>query len=769
MRQHIENRRYSQALKTYRRVLVIDDNCNIELLKLVKNQAEICVRDARLDLERRITQDHNTSTIDDLLNSIRDLGELLELDVTIPDINTTTTTTAASTAGNKKDIDDKNKKGSTNNNVTRDPITILKEQQNNGMYVIGTTTIKIRDHPPALACLLLQAAHFTVGTNDIIQKAEDISQRIYAGETLTQVQTSDQQQKSGGIASTLVNLASRLVAPVTNSTVSSTVNDKNKPANASNQWKYDVLDARVISTNKAVDMARVWLPRLVRIGKAAREDEKRRAARIGHRRRAISRNSTQQQQGNNKDIINQLTAFEVFVNYIAPSLIKLVEHAAFCALGSNTRTGAKYVEMTYGQNSEEKLRTLLRSPLPPSQSTKVGKELADLVQLLSESSTATDDIRPNNSIYKASPLEACQRLGDSAVITIEKRRCIYAFDVCSRSCSNRASGSGKFDSDLLIQCLNNLVEQLSRPEECSNEIEKGCELVIRRCCEGLAGYVRDRGDDARLLAVAECCDIMNERIDDIINIISNLTKNYKQVYDIIVDDIMGLESAMFDEYLESIRIHVANSVKVGWLDKDIIATSSNDNNNGDGTSGAGNNEESNQPPSFPAYLSASLLSIARCRAQVEQALGNRIRRPPILPPNDNTDKQQQQQLQSCKENNNGNVLYQHLAMATVSDGVIEGICNEIMKRKLILKVRQADRLVNELEFLNNTLKKFITSDNIKKLLKLTLQMLYTKAGRINSNSNTGSSGYQDHDGPDGLAALEELERLGRVYVLCLGD
>jgi hypothetical protein len=39
-------------------------------------------------------------------------------------------------------------------------------------------------------------------------------------------------------------------------------------------------------------------------------------------------------------------------------------------------------------------------------------------------------------------------------------------------------------------------------------------------------------------------------------------------------------------------------------------------------------------------------------------------------------------------------------------------------------------------------------------------MVSSKAGR--------GRDYQG-DGPDGLAALEELERLGRVYVLCLGD
>jgi Exocyst complex component Sec5 len=718
MRQHIENRRYSQALKTYRRALVIDESCNIELLKLVKKQAEECVRDARIDLERRLTQDPNSSSIDDLLNSIRDLGELLELDVTIPESKSRSSAT---------EVDDKNKK---------DPGIIIKEQEDNGLYSIGGSVLKIREHPPALACLLLQAAHFGSATNYLIRNAEETSQRIYAGETLSQVQNSDQMGNNNSTGTSPTAAAATSLSGVTPNT-----NDKSKAAGgAGNQWKYDVLDARVVSTNKAVDTARVWLPRLVRIGKAAREDEKRRAARIGHRRRAM-RNI-------HDTAANQVTSFEVFVSTIAPSLNRLVEHAAFCALGSNTRTGAKYVEMTYGQNAEEKLRTLLRSPLPPSQSTKVGKELADLVQLLSESAMATDDLRPNNSMYKSSPLEACQRLGDSAVVTIEKRRCIYAFDVCSRSCSNRASGSGKFDADALLQCLRNLSEQLSRPEECSNEVEKGCELVVRRCCEGLAGFVRDRGDDARLSAVAECSDVMAERIDEVIREVGCLTKNSQAVRDVVIDDIMGLESAMFDEYLESIRQHVANSVKVGWLDKDTSAVDSSSGEHGGG-------EDSNQPPSFPAYLSASLLAIARCRAQVEQALGNRIRRTTV--PSGKDTQSPSQQLTG--------VPYQHLSMATVADGVIEGICNEIMKRKLKLKVRQADRLANELEFLSNTLKKFLNSDETRVLLKSTLQMVCTKAGR----SSSGGRDYQDHDGPDGLAALEELERLGRVYVLCLGD
>ena len=88
----------------------------------------------------------------------------------------------------------------------------------------------------------------------------------------------------------------------------------------------------------------------------------------------------------------------------------------------------------------------------------------------------------------------------------------------------------------------NLSEQLSRPEECANEVERGCELVIRRCCEGLASYVRDRGDSARLSAVAECADVMSDRIEDVVREVSLITTNAESVQEVMMEDIMGLES-----------------------------------------------------------------------------------------------------------------------------------------------------------------------------------------------------------------------------------
>ena len=176
---------------------------------------------------------------------------------------------------------------------------------------------------------------------------------------------------------------------------------------------------------------------------------------------------------------------------------------------------------------------------------------------------------------------------------------------------------------------------------------------------------------------------------------------------------MGLEGAMFDEFLESVRNGVVSSCQLGWLDFKA--------------------DPNKAAVGFPPYLSASLLAIARCRAQVEQTLGSKVRR-------------------------SEGATYQHIAMATVADGVAEAICSQIQERKMSLKVRQADRLANELQFLLNTLRKFLKEDTLR-IVESTSRMLYTKAGRGGGN----------HKGPDGKAALEELDRLGRVYVLCLGD
>lgn len=661
MRQHVENGRFSSALKAYRRVQVVDESCNIEILIHVKNQAAECAREARRELEGRLAQDN--IPVSGLLDSIRDLGELLELDIPHDPKEAEKVAGSRYRAASMKTV---------------------------GTYVIGGTSINIREYPPALACLLLQAAHFTFLVTSTIEEADNTTQRIFEGESLSSQGKLDSEMKDGTLDGK---------------------GTKSGGAN-SNQWKYDVLEARSLATIRAVEIISKWLPRLLEVSIAAREDEKRRAARVSARA------------SSGRDM--QLTPFEVFLSSIAPSVTRLVEHAAFCGLGSAPRGSGMDIKMTFGKKSPEKLRVLLKSPLPPSQSSRVGKELAAMVGVLGQSSITLNQLKPlpgeptRGNIYTMSPLDESRILGEQSVMTIERRRCIYAFDICARGCSTRATGSGKFDADALLHCLRTLSDELTRPDQCASEVEKGCELVIRKCCDGLASYVRDRGDAARLSAVAECADVLQERMSEVVREISYLTNNSEAVEVVMMEDTMGLEGAMFDEFLESIRTAATSCCKMGWLDQKLDLTK----------------EIVNDSPSmgFPPYLSASLLAIVRVRAQVEQALGPKVRRSEGL-------------------------TYQHIAMSTVAEGVVEGICEQIQQRKMTLKVRQADRLANEMQFLMNTLKIYIQPES-RTILEQTRRMLCSKAGR--------GAGIQG-DGPDGLAALEELERLGRVYVLCLGQ
>ena len=672
MRQHVENGRFSAALKSYRRVLVIDEHCNIHLLNHVKAQAAECAREARRELEGRLAQD--TLSVASLLDAIRDLAELLELDIP---------------------VDPREAEKVNGSNYRNKPV---------GVFEIGELSINIRDHPPALACLMLQAAHFSFLVSRTIDEADSTTSRIFEGESLA-VLENDQGSVGGDSRSVLSGDKSNDASP---SQAPSTI----KSAAGSNQWKYDVLEARGLATIKAVEVVRLWLPRLLHIAKAAREDEKRRSARVVRKRSSI------------QFYDNQLTPFEVILTNIGPTVARIVDHATFCSLGSAPRGSGMDVKLTFGKKAPEKLKALLRSPLPPSQSARVGKELAELVEILNQGSNEVSELRPTSdtmSIAQISPLDDSKILGEQAVMTIEKRRCIYAFDICARTCSSRASGSGKFDADSLISCLKVLSEELTRPEQCANEVEKGCELVIRKCCDGLASYVRDRGDDARLSVVAECADVLLERIVDVVREVGYLTNNAEAVEDAILEDIMGLESAIFDEFLENIRASVASCCQIPTHE---AALTDDDMNGGSSFNTIG----------FPSYLSASLLAIVRCRAQVEQALGDKIRR-------------------------SEGVTYLQIAMGMISEGVVEAICNQIERRKMSLKLRSADRLANELQFLMNTLKSNL-GDEALKMLDATRLMLCAKAGRGNGIQGAG---------PDGLAALEDLERLGRVYVLCLGE
>jgi hypothetical protein len=248
MRQHLENGRFSDAVKAYRRVLVIEDGCDIELLNHVKSKAAEAAREARRDLEATLADP--VVPVEKLLEAIRDLGELIELEVPSNPME---------------------ENAAIRNSKNQDQVAP-------GVYSVGKKMINIRRHPPPTACLLLQSAHFSALVQKAIAHAEDSTRRIYEGETLLEVtnesEGKEDDSKTGSGASK-------------NNDASTVVSNGGEPSKSrahGNRWKYDVLEARVLANVRAVAIASNWLPRLLKIGLAAMEAERRRAARLGRRR-----------------------------------------------------------------------------------------------------------------------------------------------------------------------------------------------------------------------------------------------------------------------------------------------------------------------------------------------------------------------------------------------------------------------------------------------------------------------------------------------------
>ena len=172
---------------------------------------------------------------------------------------------------------------------------------------------------------------------------------------------------------------------------------------------------------------------------------------------------------------------------------------------------------------------------------------------------------------------------------------------------------------------------------------------------------------------------------------------------------------MFDVFLESVKRSVSTCARLG-----LIENSENDQKK----------RKSEDSAPFPPYLAASFLTIVRCRAQVERA------------------------LPTYKE-------HQFLALQTASDGVVENICLEL-KSKLNHVRPQADVFSIHLQFLINTLKKYLSNEILSLASDTRRMLLSASAGGRGVGKGMGN-------GPEGLTALENLERLGRVWVMCLGE
>jgi len=283
-----------------------------------------------------------------------------------------------------------------------------------------------------------------------------------------------------------------------------------------------------------------------------------------------------------------------------------------------------------------------------------------------------------------------------------------------------ASGSGTFDGISLLQCIQKLSE-LTSPDKCMSEVEKGCESVVQKIREGLTNYVKDRSDVARLRVVAECADALNTTIVDVVREVSYLTNEQSDRLESNLSTVISsLEEEMFDVFLDSVKRSVASYARLGLIESD-------------------DERKSENRDQFPPYLAGSFLAIVRCRAQVERALKEGTLR------------------------RSEGTTYQFLALQTASEGVVENICHEMRTKLNAIRPPKADTYAIHLLFLMNTLKKYL-SDEKMSLAEDTKRMLVTKA-----SSGGRRTGKLLGDGPEGLTALENLERQGRIYVMCLGD
>lgn len=694
MRKHIENNRFNEAVKSYRKVLAIDETSNMDILRHIKVRAVEAARDAIFDLERRLA--NPSLPVQSILESIRDLRDFMELE--IPEL---------SNRGKTKDGDEAD--------MVAEYGKMNVHFISPGRIRVGNTSINIREHPPSIACLMLQAAHFSLLIADAIENTNSLTSKMSKGEPMEQVSHETDKARDEDDLHTNMSLDEKIGSK------------SNLELQDRNRLKYDISECRVQSVIRIVSIVRIWLPRLLKIAEAARHAEK---VRIAHRiRKRFEPDSNDLKE---RKIVK---TFEAFVNSVYPSLKNSLQHAAFCCLGSTDTEDSKELRQTYGSDASETVLSIIKSPLAVSQTSKCGLEFANLASLVLSISDSALLLRPTDAEYYStferdehhkrneteSILEESMVLSEYFLIAIERRKCTNSLEQCAKSCFMRASGTGVFDGMSILSCIRKLSQELTRAESCGEELERGVENVVQKCCEGLGTYVRDRNDSARLRSISECASALRGTLKSIALEVSYLTNaNSSRLEDNIIDNVLALEDVMFEEFLSGIRKNMSSYCKLGPMVID----------DADEYISAKRNSESQ----FPSYLSSSLLAIVRCRAQVENALGGATIR---------------------QRSNYSTYLF--LAMSAASDSVVDAICYEISQRMPRMIGTQAERLSYELQFLQSTLRRYLSD-----------QVIHSVDNCRSKLAGKTESGVKGH-GPEGLAAIERLERLGRLYVMCLSD
>ena len=152
----------------------------------------------------------------------------------------------------------------------------------------------------------------------------------------------------------------------------------------------DIIEARVDATLRAVSLAKNMLPRLLQIGLATQESDKRRMARHRRSRMSLLSENTSPILAGETDIDTEtkesrvISTNDVFKSIVKPTLARLVEHVAFCSLGCSNQGSNYKISATFGRGFTERIQAILNYPLHPTQTAKCALGLAELAKSIHE-------------------------------------------------------------------------------------------------------------------------------------------------------------------------------------------------------------------------------------------------------------------------------------------------------------------------------------------------------------------------------------------------
>ena len=658
MKQSIDAEKFGVAINAYRRVMTIDDNYTIDILRSVKRKATEVACEARACLEA-IIADPNVP-LGKLLDSIYHLGILISWNV------------ASKQTGNSSSS------------------TAYKNMR------------QALHHSPALGCLVLQANHFSRAVSDMIENA--VIQLNLIIERREMVNDKSLAHDTFKKADEAIQKMARSVSRQNSVQSEYDIQESNEEYS---KWKHDITNLRVSTVLEIVQLARVWLPRLVRLGVTTRENE-------------VFQSLAKKQ--------ITYSAYEAFVGDFADALLKLVQHVSFCSLGSSG--SRRKLVMSIGSNLDKEIQAELTTPLPPDLNAACSKELGSLADVVRDCHVSANIMRPSAQEGRGDTdlesdmlrLDSCVSQVNAAVDIAERRVCQNALDACSKHCVDIAS-SGVLDIDAMRSMVINELATLSNPISCKFEIEGGTRQIIMRACSALSSYASSRDDEASLRVVAECAKALSRGIPDLVREIvdlvnvslnNDLHQESSNLIELLGDDIIDIEERYFEIYLNSIRKKIQECVRVGWTSEDYDTLF--------------NTEEIDYNSfNFPSYLSRSLLAVVHFKAELFKVFRGMSRK-------------------------GGNESYEILGITVAAEESIAGICHEIEARFSATGTNRVNMLAAELTFLTKTLDPYLSND-IKNYGLDWIEKLLSKS----QNSNPSFITFYN----------ERLDKLGEVYRLSL--